>query len=65
MDIRDNLEAILGRLGVDLTAFTLLPFGGAGAVHAAAVAEELRARTGLEILDGLGTTELAHIFRKA
>jgi N-methylhydantoinase A len=27
--------------GVDLSAFTLLPFGGAGAVHAAAVAEEL------------------------
>jgi N-methylhydantoinase A len=30
--------------GVDLTAFTLLPFGGAGAVHAAAVAAELGMR---------------------
>jgi N-methylhydantoinase A len=30
--------------GVDLTAFTLLPFGGAGAVHAAAVADELGMR---------------------
>jgi N-methylhydantoinase A len=30
--------------GVDLSAFTLLPFGGAGAVHAAAVAEELGMR---------------------
>jgi len=29
---------------VDLSAFTLLPFGGAGAVHAAAVAEELGVR---------------------
>src|SRR5207247_10277653 len=28
----------------------------------AAVVDEWRARTGLEILDGLGTTELAHIF---
>jgi len=30
--------------GVDLTAFTLLPFGGAGAAHAAAVADELGMR---------------------
>jgi N-methylhydantoinase A len=30
--------------GVDLSAFTLLPFGGAGAVHAAAVADELGMR---------------------
>jgi len=29
------------RRGVDLAQFALLPFGGAGAVHAAAVAEEL------------------------
>jgi N-methylhydantoinase A len=32
------------RRGVDLGEFTLLPFGGAGAVHAAAVAEELGMR---------------------
>src|SRR5262249_41056497 len=30
--------------GIDLTAFMLLPFGGAGAVHAAAVADELGMR---------------------
>ena len=32
------------RRGVDLDDFSLLPFGGAGAVHAAAVAEELGMR---------------------
>ena len=30
--------------GVDLTAFTMLPFGGAGAVHSAAIADELGMR---------------------
>jgi len=37
----DEVRVFAARRGVDLTAFTLLPFGGAGAVHAAAVAEEL------------------------
>ena len=43
MQSRPNAENAPGR-GVDLSAFTLLPFGGAGAVHAAAVAEELGMR---------------------
>jgi N-methylhydantoinase A len=37
----DEVRVFAAKRGVDLTAFTLLPFGGAGAVHAAAVAEEL------------------------
>ena len=43
VDIRmaDEVRVFAAKRGVDLTAFTLLPFGGAGAVHAAAVAEEL------------------------
>jgi N-methylhydantoinase A len=35
------VRVFAAKRGVDLTAFTLLPFGGAGGVHAAAVAEEL------------------------
>src|SRR6202007_2922000 len=43
VDIRmaDEVRVFAAKRGVDLTAFMLLPFGGAGAVHAAAVAEEL------------------------
>jgi N-methylhydantoinase A len=43
VDIRmaDEVRVFAAKRGVDLSAFTLLPFGGAGAVHAAAVAEEL------------------------
>jgi len=43
VDIRmaDEVRVFAARRGVDLSAFTLLPFGGAGAVHAAAVADEL------------------------
>jgi N-methylhydantoinase A len=43
VDIRmaDEVRVFAAKRGIDLGAFTLLPFGGAGAVHAAAVAEEL------------------------
>jgi N-methylhydantoinase A len=46
VDIRmaDEVRVFAAKRGVDLTAFTLLPFGGAGAVHAAAVADELGMR---------------------
>ena len=46
VDIRmaDEVRLFAAKRGVDLTAFTLLPFGGAGAVHAAAVADELGMR---------------------
>src|SRR5207248_11740462 len=40
----DEVRVFAAKRGVDLTAFTLLPFGGAGAVHAAAVAAELGMR---------------------
>jgi len=41
MRMADEIRVFAAKRGVDLTAFTLLPFGGAGAVHAAAVAAEL------------------------
>src|SRR5713226_3402554 len=46
VDIRmaDEVRVFAAKRGVDLTSFTLLPFGGAGAVHAAAVAQELGMR---------------------
>ena len=46
VDLRmaDEVLVFAAKRGVDLSAFTLLPFGGAGAVHAAAVAEELGMR---------------------
>jgi N-methylhydantoinase A len=46
VDIRmaDEVRVSAAKRGVDLAAFTLLPFGGAGAVHAAAVADELGMR---------------------
>ena len=44
MRMADEVRVFAARRGVDLSEFTLLPFGGAGAVHAAAVAEELGMR---------------------
>jgi N-methylhydantoinase A len=46
VDIRmaDEVRVFAAKRGVDLSRFTLLPFGGAGAVHAAAVAAELGMR---------------------
>ena len=46
VDIRmaDEVRVFAAKRGVDLSAFTLLPFGGAGAVHATAVADELGMR---------------------
>ena len=41
MRMADEVRVAAARRGVDPRDFTLLPFGGAGAVHAAAVAEEL------------------------
>jgi N-methylhydantoinase A len=41
MRMADEVRVFAARRGVDLSDFALLPFGGAGAVHAAAVAEEL------------------------
>ena len=41
MRMADEIRVFAAKRGVDLSAFTLLPFGGAGGVHAAAVAEEL------------------------
>jgi N-methylhydantoinase A len=44
MRMADEVRVFAAKRGVDLSTFTLLPFGGAGAVHAAAVAEELGVR---------------------
>ncbi len=44
MRMADEVRVFAARRGVDLADFALLPFGGAGAVHAAAVAEELGMR---------------------
>jgi N-methylhydantoinase A len=44
MRMADEVRVFAAKRGVDLSAFTLLPFGGAGAVHAAAVADELAMR---------------------
>ena len=44
MRMADEIRVFAAKRGVDLSSFTLLPFGGAGAVHAAAVAEELGMR---------------------
>jgi N-methylhydantoinase A len=41
MRMADEVRVFAAKRGVDLASFTLLPFGGAGAVHAAAVAQEL------------------------
>jgi N-methylhydantoinase A len=44
MRMADQVRVFAARRGVDLSEFALLPFGGAGAVHAAAVAAELNMR---------------------
>jgi N-methylhydantoinase A len=44
MRMADEVRVFAAKRGVDLSTFTLLPFGGAGAVHAAAVADELGMR---------------------
>jgi N-methylhydantoinase A len=44
MRMADEVRVFAAKRGVDLGSFTLLPFGGAGAVHAAAVAQELGMR---------------------
>src|SRR5438093_8822497 len=44
MRMADEVRVFAAKRGVALSAFTLLPFGGAGAVHAAAVAAELGMR---------------------
>jgi len=44
MRMADEVRVFAARRGVDLGEFALLPFGGAGAVHAGAVAEELGMR---------------------
>lgn len=44
MRMADEVRVVAAKRGVDPHDFTLLPFGGAGAVHAAAVAEELEMR---------------------
>jgi len=41
MRMADEVKVFSARRGVEARDFTLLPFGGAGAVHAAAVAEEI------------------------
>ncbi len=63
----DEVRVFAAKRGVDLSAFTLLPFGGAGAVHAAAVAEELGmrrilvpARPGAFSALGLLCTDVVH-----
>ncbi len=44
MRMADEVRVVAAKRGVDPHDFTLLPFGGAGAVHAASVAEELGVR---------------------
>jgi len=44
MRMADEVRVFAAKRGVDVPDFSLLPFGGAGAVHAAAVAEELGMR---------------------
>jgi N-methylhydantoinase A len=67
MRMADEVRVFAAKRGVDLSDFTLLPFGGAGAVHAAAVAEELGmrrilvpARPGAFSALGLLCTDVVH-----
>ncbi len=67
MRMADEVRVFAARRGVDLAEFALLPFGGAGAVHAAAVAEELGmprivvpARPGAFSALGLLCTDVLH-----
>jgi N-methylhydantoinase A len=67
MRMADEVRVFAAKRGVDLSTFTLLPFGGAGAVHAAAVADELGmrrilvpARPGAFSALGLLCTDVVH-----
>ena len=67
MRMADEVRVFAAKRGVDLSVFTLLPFGGAGAVHAVAVAEELGmrrilvpARPGAFSALGLLCTDVVH-----
>src|SRR4030095_3726093 len=67
MRMADEVRVFAAERGGDLSPFTLLPFGGAGAVHAAAVAEELGmrrilvpARPGAFSALGLLCTDVVH-----
>jgi N-methylhydantoinase A len=67
MRMADAVRVFAAKRGVDLSSFTLLPFGGAGAVHAAAVAAELGirrilvpARPGAYSALGLLCTDVMH-----
>jgi N-methylhydantoinase A len=67
MRMADEVRVFAAKRGVDLSTYTLLPFGGAGAVHAAAVAEELGmrrilvpARPGAFSALGLLCTDVVH-----
>jgi N-methylhydantoinase A len=67
MRMADEVRVFAARRGVDLNEFALLPFGGAGAVHAGAVAEELGmhriivpARPGAFSALGLLCTDVLH-----
>jgi N-methylhydantoinase A len=67
MRMADEVRVFAAKRGVDLSAFALLPFGGAGAVHAAAVADELAmrrilvpARPGAFSALGLLCTDVVH-----
>jgi N-methylhydantoinase A len=44
MRMADEVRVFAAKRGIDLSVFTLLPFGGAGAVHATAIAAELGIR---------------------
>ncbi|MFL6797522.1 MAG: hydantoinase/oxoprolinase family protein [Xanthobacteraceae bacterium] len=44
MRMADAVRVFAAKRGIDLTSFTLLPFGGAGGVHAGGVATELGIR---------------------
>ena len=67
MRMADEVRVFAAKRGVDLASYTLLPFGGAGAVHAAAVADELGmqrilvpARPGAFSALGLLCTDVVH-----
>jgi N-methylhydantoinase A len=67
MRMADEVRVFAAKRGIDLSAFTLLPFGGAGAVHAAAIADELGmrrilvpARPGAFSALGLLCTDVVH-----
>ena len=63
----DEIRVFAAKRGVDISSYTLLPFGGAGGVHAAAVADELGmrrirvpARPGAFSALGLLCTDVVH-----